>query len=85
MTVVKNLKIQKNMDCSSVADTMANLRDFVLDGQDEVGDFQTSVLIILPRIRFWMEKGQSQIHRQVAVFSVAAVNKLECDLLAIVC
>ena len=52
MTVVKNLKIQKNMDCPSVADTMANLRDFILDGQDEVGDFEMSVLIILPRTRF---------------------------------
>ena len=40
------------MDCPSVADTMANLRDFILDGQDEVGDFELSVLIILPRIRF---------------------------------
>lgn len=72
------------MDCPSVADTMANLRDFVLDGQDEVVDFEMSVLIILPRIRFWMEKGQSQIHQRVAVFSVAAVNKLEYDLLAYV-
>ena len=72
------------MDCPSVADTMANLRDFILDGQDEVGDFEMSVLIVLPRIRFWMEKGQSQIHRQVAVFSVAATNKLEYKLLAIV-
>ena len=34
------------MDCPSVADTMANLRDFILDGQDEVGDFEMSVLII---------------------------------------
>ena len=28
------------MDCPSVADTMANLRDFVLDRQDEVVEFE---------------------------------------------
>ena len=36
VTLVNNLEIQKNMDCPSIADTMASLRDFVLDNQDEV-------------------------------------------------